>query len=308
MSDPVRISVIGDIHLNFNEWDISFLNNSENDLLIFVGDLSELRYPSHSLEMAGLVSQLSKPALFIPGNHDVHNVFQIIAEVLHNQVLSWLSGLYHYRFHRLLKEKLQPVIMAGFGFFPFKIKETNFDVVVARPYAMGGSRLSYEPLLKRLYGIHDMAESTELLCQQVEFTTSNNLIFLAHNGPAGLGDQPTDIWGCDFDPRLGDFGDCDLTAAIRHANFLGKRVLAVIAGHMHLQTFLGPKPIWQSQGTPGPVRPWHLVRDGIHYVNAARVPRIFRQGEKTLHHYINLELCGTEVAIKEQLIEEPPQE
>jgi uncharacterized protein (TIGR04168 family) len=308
MSDPVCIAVIGDIHHDFDEWDISYFNASEHDLLFFVGDLSELRYPSQSLEMAEKLSQLNKLAIFIPGNHDVHNVYQIIAEILHNQVLIRLAGLPHYRFHLALQAKLQPVLLGAYSVYPYCIKETLFDIIAARPYAMGGSSLSYFPLLKRLYGIQNIADSEALLCHQVDSAKSDNLIFLAHNGPVGLGGQPTDMWGCDFDPRLGDFGDSDLTAAIQHAILLGKRVLAVIAGHMHLQTFVGPKPIWQRQGTPGPVRPWHLVRDGIHYINAARVPRIFQQGGKTFHHFISLEFCDVEVEIKEEIIERPVQE
>jgi uncharacterized protein (TIGR04168 family) len=308
MSDPVRIAVIGDIHYDFDEWDVSYFNASEDDLLLFVGDLSELRYPSQSLEMAGKLSQLNKPAIFIPGNHDVHNVYQIIAEILHNRVLARLAGLPHYRFHLGLQARLKPVLLGAYSAYPYYIKETHFDVIAARPYAMGGSSLSYSPLLKRLYGIQNIADSEALLCQQVDSARSDNLIFLAHNGPSGLGEGPADIWGCDFAPRFGDFGDRDLATAIQYAQSSGKRILAVIAGHMHLQTFLGPKPVWERQGTPGPIRPWHLVQNEVQYINAARVPRIFQKDGKTIHHFISLEFCGVEVEIKEELIEMPFQE
>ena len=90
-----------------------------------------------------------------------------------------------------------------------------------------------------------------------------DLLVLSHNGPAGLGDRADSIWGCDFREEEGDWGDPDLTQAIDHARAQGKRVLAVIGGHMHLRT---------KQGVE---RPWRTERDGTLYLNAARVPRIF---------------------------------
>jgi uncharacterized protein (TIGR04168 family) len=301
----VKIGIIGDIHLDFDQADVNNFNASEYNLLLFVGDLSELFKPHGSLTIARYLSQLTKPAVFIPGNHDVHNVWQIIAEVLGSRALVRLSGLWHYRYHQHLREKLRPVKVGGYSIHPYQFGEFEFDLICARPYAMGGSQLSFSPLLRRLYGIRTKQDSIDLLCCQVDGTRSQNLIFLAHNGPHGLGDQPADIWGCDFDPRQGDFGDRDLTAAVEYAQSQGKRVLAVIAGHMHLQTYLGPKPVWQRRGTPGPIRPWYLERAGIHYVNAARVPRILTRGDgKSFHHHIEMWILGSEISIREKMIAE----
>jgi uncharacterized protein (TIGR04168 family) len=93
------------------------------------------------------------------------------------------------------------------------------------------------------------------------------VLFLAHNGPSGLGGQAQDLWGRDFDPDGGDWGDADLRGAIEHARGRGLRVLAVLAGHMH----------WALRGRPGVQRRWQLQERGTLYVNAARVPRVFTQ-------------------------------
>lgn len=124
----------------------------------------------------------------------------------------------------------------------------------------------------------------------VDAAASQQLIFLAHNGPTGLGDQATDIWGCDFRPAQGDFGDKDLRIAIDYARQQGKRVLAVIAGHMHQQT------------KNGQIRPWYSQQDGISYLNPARVPRIFRQGKSQVHYYLSLTLNQQTLTAAEQYI------
>jgi uncharacterized protein (TIGR04168 family) len=301
--EPFRIAVIGDIHLYYNDWDTKFFNQSNYDLLLFVGDLGVLTNPKLCLPIAERLSGLEKPSLMIPGNHDVHNSFQIIAEGLQNRLLARISGFSHVRFHHQLKAVLEPVILGGYSVHPICRGITRFDVIAARPYGMGGSSLSYRPLQKKLFRVRDIEESSQRLCRLVDEAESGNIIFLAHNGPYGISDSPVDIWGCDFDPSRGDFGDRDLTAAIQHAGNSGKNILAVIAGHMHLQTFLGPKPKTKRRGDPGPLRPWHVKKDGILYINAARVPRIYKEGEEEIHHHLSLVLSDHQVEVKEKLIQ-----
>ena len=103
-------------------------------------------------------------------------------------------------------------------------------------------------------------------------------LFLAHNGPSGLGSGRADIWGCDFKKDEGDFGDEDLRLAVDHAQSSGKRVLAVLAGHMH-HAIKG-----------GGERRWQIERDGVLYVNAARVPRIFEHEGRHVRHHIAITL------------------
>ncbi len=206
----VNIAIIGDVHLHFVTEDITFFNQSDYDLILFVGDLSNYR-PRAGLPIARLIAQLEKPTIFIPGNHDTTNILQLAAEIWQKP---WL----------------------------------------ARIGAWGQRR---------------------------------RLIFLAHNGPTGLGQSPTDIWGRDFQPVGGDFGDPDLEQAIAYARKQGKQMLAVVAGHLHQRT------------KSGQTRRWLVQRNGICYVNATRVPRIFQSGENQVHHHVRLELGETAVSVKE---------
>jgi uncharacterized protein (TIGR04168 family) len=93
-----------------------------------------------------------------------------------------------------------------------------------------------------------------------------------------MGEQREDLWGRDFHPEAGDWGDSDLRAAIDYARARKRRTLAVVAGHMH----------WALQG--GGQRRWRLQRDGVLYVNAARVPRAFEADGGRLRQHIELEL------------------
>ncbi|MGB3715616.1 MAG: hypothetical protein WA996_14385 [Candidatus Promineifilaceae bacterium] len=132
-----------------------------------------------------------------------------------------------------------------------------------------------------------MDDSTRLLKKCVESTKSDKVIFLAHNGPAGLGSRRTDIWGRDFAKTGGDHGDPDLRSAIDYAQEQGKKVVAVIAGHMHRQV------------KGGGIRRGWVVENGVHFINAAYVPRIFTRGSKTLHHHIRLLYQDSEVTVSD---------
>ena len=304
MKNTTRIAVIGDIHLHYDEWDNTYFNRSNYDMVLFVGDLGELFHPQETLKIARLLSNLEKPAILIPGNHDVHNILQFIAEMIHSRLLAFLSGYYHFEYHERLAAKLSPVAAGGYSIHPYQGAGSRFDLIVTRPYAMGGSRVSYSPLLRRLFGVKNMEQSGRVLQKLVDLSEADELIFLAHNGPTGLGEEPTDIWGCDFDPEQGDFGDKDLGEAVKYAQESGKRVLAVVAGHMHLQTYLGPKPFWKRRGEPGPERPNVVEKEGVVYINAARVPRIFERDGKMVHHHVCLEISGQEVGVSDVFVHE----
>jgi uncharacterized protein (TIGR04168 family) len=192
------LAIIGDIHMHFEAADLDYFNRSDCDLLLFVGDLC-WEWPSQIRRIASRIAQLQKPALFIPGNHDVATVFQSLAEKLHSRWLAQLFGRWHARHHERLRRSLDAVTMCGYSVHPFLIDGLRFDVVAGRPYALGGSGLSLAPFLRKQFGVQTIEESTALMKQRIDQSRSDRLIFLAHNGPHGLGDMPADIWGCDFD-------------------------------------------------------------------------------------------------------------
>jgi uncharacterized protein (TIGR04168 family) len=118
-----------------------------------------------------------------------------------------------------------------------------------------------------------MEASTALLKSVIDQCDEAPILFLAHNGPSGLGDRSDSIWGCDFRRKEEDWGDQDLEEAVRYANSNGRRVLATVAGHMHRETKSGKR------------RPGQIEKDGVLYVNAAEVPRHRKvNGAKERHH------------------------
>lgn len=150
--------------------------------------------------------------------------------------------------------------------------------------------LSFPEYMENTYNIDCLEASSRKLIELVEQAESEHLIFLAHNGPAGLGEEPHDIWGCDFKEDGGDWGDHDLADAIAHARAAGKKVLAVIAGHMHLRT---------KQGVE---RPWKLDINDTLYINAARVPRIFSAEDDVYRHHIAITISEAGVQAEEVLV------
>ena len=284
-----RIAVIGDVHLRWNTVDVEFFNSSDYDLVLFVGDLAGYAH-RRAMPSALAVSALRIPALFIPGNHDGVNLSQLIAEVAENTQLSDLIAGGQKKRCDELATALSPVELCGYSLHHFSHRGVEFEVIAARPHSMGGPRLSFHHHLKTHFGIDSIEESAHELCALVDKSRCANLIFLSHNGPSDMGAERHDLWGCDFRPTQGDFGDPDLRIAIDYAQQMGKNVAAVIAGHMH----------HKMKG--GGQRRWHERREGTLYVNAARVPRIFRRDDRTFHHHLALELRGANVEAREVLV------
>lgn len=271
----MRLAVIGDIHGFWDARDTEFFNASAYDALLFVGDLPRV---TGGLELARELARLNKPAWLIPGNHDGCSVAQFLAEIRGWRTLRWLTALgMRHRVARL-DEALGPVRMAGFEGFEL---DDDLGLIVARPHAMGPDRFYFGHYLAHAFDVHDYEDSADRLKALVD-DTPGRLIFLAHNGPAGLGDSPRDIWGCDFAPENGDFGDSDLRTAIEHAKAGGREVLAVLAGHMHLRSKKGDRRRSATRAS-----------DTL-YINAAEVARIRAGGTRRHHVALRVDTSGAE--------------
>ncbi len=275
----MKLAVIGDVHHAWNEVDTAYFNASDHDAILFVGDIYNYSL-QRGLKAAAELAQLEKPALLIPGNHDAVHPAQLAAEITHRPSLIRLTALGHEKRVQALREAVGGVQVGGYSVHEI---EEDLDVIVGRPHAMGGSSISFAPHLRSAYGINTLDDSIARLKQCVDESQAKRVVFLAHNGPTGLGDKRADLWGCDFRREEGDFGDEDLRVAIDYAQSRDKHVVAVVAGHMHHRLSGGGK------------RRWCETRDGILYVNAARVPRIFknRDGDGVLHHHIDLVIEGS---------------
>lgn len=288
MTQSLKLAVVGDIHSLFGAQDVTHLNRAGYAAVLFVGDLTRFRH-ADSLAIARKIADLQIPSFVIPGNHDAVTVWQFSAELLR---LPGNAPLGVWRLHRRLtgiRSALGHAQLCGYSRHRVEQNGRAVGVIACRPHAMGG-RLSFAPYLKRHFGIASLEQSSKRLCQLVDNAPEGDLVFLAHNGPAGLGAAPTDPWGADFNRNGGDFGDVDLRQAIEHAISTGRRVVAVVAGHMH-------SPTRQRAD-----RVWHVQRNGVHYVNAARVPRIFRRNGVRLRHHISIEIGDESCDLAEILV------
>lgn len=269
---PAAIALIGDLHGSWDEREVRTFNASDYDLLIFTGDLGS-GTAQNGVAIARSMAGLTKPTLVMPGNNDAPFLPEITAEFEYQRGLSAILDLSsHEGSHRGVK-------LCGYGLHRMSLGGEAFSVLSGRPCAMGGGEFSFPEELERNYRIADMEESTRKLLELVDAVETTRLVILGHNGPHGLGSSREDIWGCDFRPEYGDWGDPDLAAATDRAKERGHEIV-VVAGHMH----------HGLRG--GGLRRWEHRRDGIHYVNPARVPRIYASTDQEIRYHVALHIDG----------------
>lgn len=285
----LKIAIIGDIHRHFDATDVATFNQSDADLILLTGDLADFR-DRDALQVAGHLAQLHKPAILIGGNHDCTSTSQFIAEIKGIDWLAQRDGAGQAQRVHELRQHLGGVIFAGYSCHDFSLKGQDFSLIAARPFSPGGPDIRLRPYIRQQFGIHTFQDSVRRLQELVDAAAHDTLIFLGHNGPTGLGDREDSIWGCDFQPGGGDFGDADLEAAIAYARACGRQVPAVIAGHMHHQL------------AGGGLRRWLVELSGTTYINAACVPRIFKRASQTVHHHLLLTLDQGQVQVAERFV------
>lgn len=281
----IRLGVIGDLHTHWDAVDLQQFAASDYDLLYFVGDLGG-GLPDSTLRVARSIARLSLPTLVMPGNNDTVDINELAAELALQQGARQLLALG--------RDDVSPpdIRLCGYSHHLVEAADFALSLIAARPHSMGGPNLSFPEYMVSTYGIDSLDQSTERLCALVDGAAADHLVFLAHNGPLGFGGAPDAMWGNDFKPGGGDWGDVDLARAIDHARAQGKSVLAVVAGHMHLRTKQGAE------------RPWLQEVGGTLYVNAARVPRIFSGTDDVYRHHVSMTLGPEGVVVEEVLLPE----
>jgi len=272
-TQTARIAVIGDVHLFWDEQDVAFFNNAGYDLLLFVGDLAGYTQV-RGRRVARSLRSLRVPAMCIAGNHDGLHALQLGAEIApraHRLRRAFSRG--QARRCRNLERALGDVDLVAYSQHRLAPAGVPLNIVVGRPHSIGGRRLACLRYLAEAYGIDSMQASIARLKLLIDGCDGAPILFLAHNGPSGLGNRADSIWGCDFRRKEEDWGDRDLEEAVRYAQSSGRKVLATVAGHMHRRTKSGKR------------RPGQVTKGGVLYVNAAEVPR-HRQinGVKKRHH------------------------
>lgn len=280
----MQIAIVGDIHTCWNDFDTHYFNSSKYDLILVCGDLPG-RLHRQTFDIARALSALKKPTLMIPGNHDATTVRQNLGEIIKNETLIGTSGMGQFKRVMALERALDPVVLGGYSLHAYG----SYDIVVLRPHSIGGPGLAFIPYLRDRFGVTTVEESAEKIQKLID-RTEREIIFFGHNGPTGLGEDRSDIFGCDFRKEMGDFGDEDAELALNYALKKGKRIRAFVAGHMH----------HHLRG--GGDRLWTVERDGIHFINAARVPRIYREAGEPVHHHVRLQLNRNDTIVEEILI------
>ena len=173
--------------------------------------------------MARLLSRLHIPTLIMPGNNDTCDISQLSAELNHQHGIGEILALTGRR-----ASKRSAVQLCGYSHHLINCRDTAISLIAARPHSMGGPELSFPEYMMESYGIGSLEDSQAKLCELIDGAASDRLLFLAHNGPTGLGAEPDAMWGCDFKPGGGDWGDTDLAAAMQYASQQGKTVLGMV--------------------------------------------------------------------------------
>lgn len=272
------LGILGDLHGALTEACLADLDGRAYDALLVVGDLAAYR-PGSGLRTAALLAQLSTPTFVIPGNHDAATLPQLGAEVLGQRALAdRLAGGMGERVHAL-RAALGPARLCAYE----RVDRGAWQLVVGRPHTFGGPALAFDAWLREGHGVDSLATSAARLTELLLACDERPVVVLAHNGPTGLGARRTDPCGRDFHRDEGDWGDPDLAVALDAARAAGRDVRLVAFGHMHHALSGGGRR--RRVGALG-----DLVA-----VNAARVPRVGREGER---HHVRVRL-GPELVVEE---------
>jgi uncharacterized protein (TIGR04168 family) len=249
-SRSLTVAIIGDIHDQWGPLDALALHHLKVDLALFVGD-----FGNEVVELVQQIANLDISKAVILGNHD-----------------AWYTATnwgrkkcpYDHRCEDRVEQQLLALGDCHVGYRQLDLPHLGLSVVGGRPFSWGGSKWKNQAFYAQRYGIHNFTESIARLCDAVDATVCDTVIFIGHCGPTGLGANPEDPCGRDWKPIGGDFGDPDLAAAIAYAKTKGKTIPLVAFGHMH-HNLRHRKDRLRRQ--------IHLDEDQTLYLNAASVPR-----------------------------------
>jgi uncharacterized protein (TIGR04168 family) len=168
----------------------------------------------------------------------------------------------------------------GYSWLDFP--ELKLSVVGSRPFSWGSSKWKKSVFYRDRYNIKNFAESTQRITESVANAAYDNIIFLGHNGPSGLGNEEHSICGKDWKAGGGDYGDPDFAEAISKSYQMQKIVPLVTFGHMHHHLRLN------SQRTRDAIATNEM---GTIFLNAACAPRIVKNhnGEYRNFSIVSLE-------------------
>ena len=276
----MEIALIGDVHSQWDRADNAALGRMGFDAALFTGDFPS-RLHLDLLSTARRVAQCPIPAVAIAGNHDGPSPLAILREAIVGPS-GWGRPVSRTTDRvDALRRALGAVQLGGYSLH----KLGELSVLAARPFAMDHRHLSFASILRKRHSVGSLHQSRDRLCALVDRVQGPYLI-LSHNGPHGLGTHRGAPYALN---RLGrDNGDRDLAEAIRYAVECDRAPLAVVSGHMHHNA---RKP-----------RAWKTHHRGVLCINAARVPRHERSGER---HLVRLTVQPGRVTARAEIYRAP---
>ncbi|MGB3291633.1 MAG: TIGR04168 family protein [Phormidesmis sp.] len=246
----VKIAVIGDVHDLWEQADNDALKHLGVDLALFVGD-----YGNEAVEVVRRVAAADLPKAAILGNHDAY-------------YSASNKGIQNCPYDRRKEDwvQLQMDLLGEdhVGFSKREFPQFDITVVGGRPFSWGGSKWRYRKFYRDRFDVRNFDESLDLILAAADEAENGILIFVGHVGPYGLGAQPEDPCGKDWDDKGGDYGDPDFAEAIALTQQSGRRVPLVAFGHMHHKLKNADRLRRRVVTDP----------TGTLYFNAANVPRI----------------------------------
>ncbi len=266
------IAVVGDVHGQWQQQDQDALVHLCVDLVLFVGDLG-----NESVEIARKIGELPLDKAVVLGNHDAW--YTASSWGRKNRPYDPISDNW-------FQKQLELLGKSHIGYSSLDFPSIELSVVGGRPFSWGGAQWKNIDFLRDLYQINNFQESTAKIVSAARETQYQNLIFLAHNGPYGLGNSPSSLCGRDWGDGGGDHGDPDLSESIRIIR-QEKTVALVVFGHMHhslrcTNSYSREKVVVDTEGTI--------------YLNAASVPRIIESQRSILRNFTLVSFSHGKVA------------
>ncbi|MCL1494341.1 MAG: TIGR04168 family protein [Pseudanabaena sp. Salubria-1] len=269
----IKIAVVGDVH---DLWqpveDRLALQSLGVDLVLFVGD-----FGNESVEVVRAIANLDIPKAVILGNHDA---WYSISDNVKN------SKKNECPYDRTKEDRVQQQLdilgkmHVGYSWLDFP--ELKLSVVGARPFSWGSSKWKKEAFYRDRYNIKNFMESTQRISESVANAAYENIIFLGHNGPYGLGSEEHSICGKDWKIGGGDYGDPDFAEALSQSYQMRKTVPLATFGHMHHSLRLNSHRTREVIATNDM---------GTTFLNAACAPRIVKNNDGEYRNFsiVNLE-------------------
>ena len=258
----IKIAVVGDVHDRWEPEDGEALKHLGVDLVLFVGD-----FGNESVEVVRAIAQLDIPKAAVFGNHDA---WYTATEWGRSQCP------YDRTQENWVKQQLDLMGEAHVGYGKRDFPELGVTVVGSRPFTWGGSEWKYTDFFSEWFGVESFEESARRIAGAAALADCENVIFLGHTGPTGLGEAPEDPCGRDWKPLGGDWGDPDFAEAIDRTRSSGKHIPLVTFGHMHHKLRHKKHELRKSL---------EVSAEGAVYLNAASVPRIVERECSKLRNF-----------------------